>query len=131
MSLVLGGSPSPRAAQTDLYIEIAQATQSVDVIVGNRGTAVSLDNFDALLEAEWKGKVLCRATTNFITPIGPGESIRALRFEVAATQPAAMQPYTIRASIRFWDRGRKGRQEQMIVALPLGRATCLLLKPAQ
>jgi hypothetical protein len=119
--------------QTDLYIEIVQAsgTQSVDVIVGNRGTAVSLDNFDALLEAERKGKVICRATTNFITPIGAGESIRALRFEVAATQSAAMQPYTIRASIRFWDRGRNGRQEEMIVALPMGRATCVPLKPAQ
>ncbi|MDQ6801032.1 MAG: hypothetical protein M3041_09370 [Acidobacteriota bacterium] len=108
----------------------ASGAQTVDVIVGNRGTAVSADNFDAILDVEWNGKTLCRATTNFVTPIAPGESMRALRFELRPSSSAEQQ-YTVRASTRFWDRGRAGTQKQVIVALPSGRATCVPLKPVQ
>jgi hypothetical protein len=134
-SLIASGS-SP-SARTDLYIEIeasvaqASGAQTVDVIVGNRGTAVSGDNFDAFLEVEWNGKTVCRSTTNFVTPIAPGESIRALRFELRPGTSAEVQQYTVRASTRFWDRGRAGTQKQVIVALPPGRATCVPLKPVQ
>lgn len=134
-SLIASGAPS--AARMDLYVEIeasvtqASGVRTVDVIVGNRGTAVSSDNFDAILEVESNTKTLCRSTTNFITPIAPGESIRALRFELRPGTSAEVQQYTVRASTRFWDRGRPGAQKQMIVALPKGRATCVPLKPVQ
>jgi hypothetical protein len=134
-SLIAPGSP--RTPRNELYIEIeasvaqASGAQTVDVIVGNRGTAVSGDNFDAFLAVESNGKILCRSTTNFITPIAPGESIRALRFELRPGPSPAVQQYTVRASTRFWDRGRDGPQKQTIVALPPGRATCVSLKPVQ
>jgi hypothetical protein len=134
-SLIASGGP--RTPQTELYLEIeasvaqTSGAQTVDVIVGNRGTAVSGDNFDAFLSVEWNGKMLCRSMTNFITPIAPGESIRALRFELRPVASQVVQPYTVRASTRFWDRGRDGPQKQTIVALPPGRATCVPLKPVQ
>lgn len=121
----------------DLYIGIeacvtqAAGARTVDVIVGNRGTAASGDNFDAILEVESNGESLCRSSTNFITPIAPGESIRALRFELHPGASAEVRQYTVRASTRFWDRGRAGAQKQLIVALPQGRATCVPLKPVQ
>lgn len=125
------------AASADLYIDITPATpqptgtRAVDVVIGNRSKTYSRDNFDAFLEAEVFGKMVCRAQTNFMTPIAAGESVRTFRFALASAQKDALQPYTIRASIIFWDHARGGTQQEATMALPAGRATCIALKPAQ
>jgi hypothetical protein len=109
----------------------SDGTRTIDVIVGNRGDAVNRDNFDALLEVFAKQQPVCHAGTNFVTPIGPGQSIRALRFELHPASMRAIEPYTVRASIRYWDRNRGGTQNESSFALPIGRAKCAALKPPQ
>jgi hypothetical protein len=121
----------------DLYVEIdhpvtqADDGRTVDVIVGNRGTSVHRDNFDALLEVAANGKQLCSAATNFVTPIGPGQSIHALRFELRpAGAHSGSEPYSVRASIRYWD-SRRTTQKEKTFAFPDGGCRCVALKPMQ
>lgn len=132
-------SPMSHAALAGahLYIEIARPVRrldngrNVDVVIGNGGTSVHRENFDATLEVAVNGKPLCSATTNFVTPIGAGQTIHALRLDVG---PAASPPdasYTLRASLRFWDTSIGATQTQTTVALPPGRAKCIALKPRQ
>jgi hypothetical protein len=138
MWLLVTHPVSSRPPAPDLYVEIDLAVPpdddgpTVDVIVGNRGDAVNRDNFDAYLEVLVKGRPVCHATTNFITPIGPGQSIQALRFELHPENVhSTSEPYTVRAAILFWDRVRGGTQKITTVALPPGRARCIALKPVQ
>jgi hypothetical protein len=122
----------------DLYVEIeppvtqADDARRVDVIVGNRGGAAHRENFDAYLEVTANGKQLCRAATNFVTPIGPGQSIHAFRFEVHPVGARSTnQAYTVRASIRYWDHSRGTTRKEATIALPQGRGKCVVLKPMQ
>ncbi len=122
---------------TDLYVDIdgvveqRSGSHTIDIIVGNRGDTANRENFDALLEVLAKGQLVCRAATNFVTPIGPGQSIRALEFELRPSDPRSIERFTVRASIRYWDRTRVGTQKEVKVALPAGRGKCIALKPVQ
>lgn len=137
MCMLVTHPASPRTPAADLYVEIDRALpaadggRTVDVIVGNRGDAVNRENFDALLEVVVKGQPVCRAATNFVTPIGPGQSIRALRFELHSATARPIELYTVRASIRYWDRTRSGPQKVTVFALLPGRGRCVALKPVQ
>jgi hypothetical protein len=126
------------ASSADLFVEIdrtvAQPNDGVriDVIVGNRGGTPHRDNFDAFLDVTMKGQPVCRAATNFVTPIGPGQSIHALRFDLRpADARTDAVPYLVRASLRYWDRNRGTTQKEATIALPPGRGSCVALKPAQ
>ncbi len=137
MCLLLTHPVGSRTPAPDLYVEIDQALaqpddgQTIDVIVGNRGDAVNRENFDALIEVHVKGQTVCHAATNFVTPIGPGQSIRALRFELRPSNARPVEPYIVRASIRYWDRARHPTQKETNFALPPGRGRCIALKPVQ
>ena len=127
---LLSAAPS-RPPHADVYVEIEAGSQIVDVVVGNRGELVSHDNFDVVMQTDRKGKMVCRAMTNFVTPIGPGESIRALRLQMVNAPSGAVEPYAIRVSIQPWDRTRGGVEKRAVVDLPSGLATCIALKPVQ
>ena len=137
MCLLVTHALGSRTPAPDLYVEIDQALaqsddgRTIDVVIGNRGDAVNRENFDALLEVLVKGEPVCRAATNFVTPLGPGQSIRALRFQLRPTSIRAVEAYTVRASIRYWDRNRSGTQKESNFALPEGSAKCVALKPPQ
>jgi hypothetical protein len=121
----------------DLFVEIDRAAAQpndgvrIDVIVGNRGGTPHRDNFDAFLEVTMKGQTVCRAVTNFVTPIGPNQSIHALRFELHPAGTRNIENYKVRASIRYWDRTRSGPQKETAFGLPPGRGRCIALKPLQ
>lgn len=137
VSFLLVSTSPAQLRQAELYVDIervvagANGSQIVDVIIGNRGQLVSRDNFDAVIETQRNGKTLCRAMTNFVTPIAPGESIRALRLQVAGDASSAVASYAVRAWIRPWDHARNGIQKEVVIALLPGRATCVALKPLQ
>ena len=131
VSLFLLSAAPSRPPHAEVYVDIAAGSQIVDVIVGNRGELVSHDNFDVVMQTDRKGKMVCRAMTNFVTPIGPGESIRALRLQMVSGQSGATEPYTIRASIQPWDPTRGGVEKRAVVELPPGSALCIALKPVQ
>jgi hypothetical protein len=137
MCLLLTHPAGSRMPAPDLYVEIDQALaqpddgRTIDVIVGNRGDAVNRENFDALLEVLVKGQPVCRAATNFVTPIAAGQSIRALRFELRFSNARPVEPYIVRGSIRYWDHTRSGTQKETKFALPPGRGRCTALKPVQ
>jgi hypothetical protein len=137
MCLLVTYPVSSRTPAPDLYIEIDQAVaqpddgRTIDVVVGNRGDAINRENFDALLEVLVKGQPICRATTNFVTPIGPGQSIRAFRFELHPANRQPLEAYVVRASIHYWDRTHGGTQKETDFALPAGPGKCIALKPVQ
>jgi hypothetical protein len=124
-------------AAADLYVDIDSgveqhsASRTVDIIVGNRGDSTNRENFDATLDVQAHGQTICHATTNFVTPIGPGQSIRALRFELQPANREPLDAYIVRASIHYWDRARAGPQKETTIALPAGHARCIALKPVQ
>src|SRR5436309_41355 len=103
MCMLVTGPFSSRTPAANLYVEIDHAlaqpdeARTIDVIVGNRGDAVNHENFDALLKVLMKGQPVCRAATNFVTPIGPGQSIRALRFELHPADTRPIEAYIVRA----------------------------------
>jgi hypothetical protein len=115
----------------DNGVEEHSGNRTADIIVGNRGDATNHENFDASLDVLANGQSICHATTNFVTPIGPGQSIRALRFELQPANRGPLHAYIVRASIHYWDRTRVGPQRETTIALPAGRAKCVALKPVQ
>lgn len=120
------------APQAELYIDLQPNGKNVvDVVIGNRGTAVSRENFDAWLDVANKDKSQCRCTTNFITPIAPGESIRALRLEITSDAASTRQLWAVRASARFWDHNRRELRKDALILLRTGTARCIALKPMQ
>jgi len=137
MSVAVSQTVLSSTPGADLYVEIDHPVtqvddgRAVDVIVGNRGSSIHRENFDALLEVMANGKQLCRAATNFVTPIGPGQSIHALRFELRPDGAhSGSEPYHVRASIRYWD-SRGTTQQEANFAFPRGGCRCVALKPMQ
>ena len=137
MCMLVTHPANSRPAVPDLYLQIDHALahldegRAVDVIVGNRGDATNRENFDALLEVRVKGQPVCRAMTNFVTPIEPGQSIHALRFELGPAGGRPVESFFVRASIRYWGRARRGPDKETTFALPAGRGKCVVLKPVQ
>ncbi len=124
-------------AMSGLYIDVDRpleqpsGSRTVDVIVGNRGEATNHENFDARLEVRTKSGAVCQAMTNFVTPMAPGQSIRALRFELWPSDARVVERFTLCTSIHYWDRTRAGPQKEALLALPPGRGRCIALKPPQ
>ena len=132
MNLISSQTPAAKVyVDIDNVVEQRSGSRTVDIIVANRGAATNHENFDALLEVRARGELVCRATTNFVTPIGPGQSIRALRFELQPAKPRPPDAYIVRASIHYWDHTRIGTQKETKFALPAGRGKCIALKPVQ
>lgn len=110
-------------AMPSLYIEIDRPLgqpsrrRTVDVIVGNGGGATNHENFDALLEVRIRDATVCQAATNFVTPMAPGQSVRALRFELRPSDQLALEPFTLRASIQFWDKTHGSVEREMLLTL--------------
>ena len=115
----------------DRPLEQPSGSRIVDVIVGNRGDATNHENFDALLEVRTKSGAVCQAATNFVTPIAPGQSVRALRFELTPSNSRAVERFTLRASIQYWDKAHAGLEKQALLTLPPGQGKCVALKPPQ
>ena len=137
MCMLATGSANPRPPAPDLYLQIDHALsqvddgRAIDVVVGNRGDAANRENFDAVLEVSTKGDPLCRAMTIFVTPIEPGQSVHALRFELSPASGRPVESYLVRGSIRYWDRMHRGSLKEISFALPGGRGKCIALKPVQ
>jgi hypothetical protein len=134
--LLVAAAPS-HVRHAELYIEIEPAVsdvhgnQIVDVVIGNRGALASRDNFDAAIAIEGNGKPICRAVTNFVTPIAPGESIHALRFQMPGNASSAAAKFAVLGSIRPWDHNQTVIQKEAVITLLPGTATCFALKPIQ
>lgn len=130
-------SPPRCRAASGLSIAIGPATtqhsgtRTVDAIVSNRGEKPNADNFDADLEVRLSGRLVCRASTNFVTPVDGGQSVPALRFEVRPSDSSAVEMYMVRAAIRYWSSAQKRVQIKTNVVLPPGAGSCIALKPVQ
>src|SRR5437868_3894108 len=115
----------------DRPVQQPSGSRSVDVIVGNRGDPSDHESFDAVLEVRTKSGAVCSATTNFVTPIAPGQSIRALRFDLRPFDSQTAERFTLRASIHYWDKARASLEKKVLLMLPPGRGSCIALKPPQ
>lgn len=133
---VLAGDPPP----ADLFIRSERvSTRSVEGTVGNAGGVINTGAFEAAVEVRAAGTVVCRASTNFVTPLDPGTIVRTFLVDVSGARSGAPPShYTVRFSIVFLDgthaadANGDNNEQTISIELPRGDSVrCRTLKPRQ
>ena len=121
----------------DIFIRSERMEEgSVEVSVGNAGRGASTLPFDASVEVKKDGRILCRASTNFVTPLDSGTVVRAFRIEVGGSMRDPATRYQARSSVSFPPGAGDGnpandQQTIDIVTAESSVIRCVTLKPRQ